>query len=282
MSKEKRREAEASLRKTAREKAERLVPVSREGKGFPNKDITLFFIGVAVGIAIVLVPPQSPLWVGVWLCVLFLVLIYPTLHFAKWVLRGRLSLITYPGAILILAITVSIFGRAVWPQVHRHFFTEVERNQFEQPLKDQMETREEIQIMCPVADESSCVYAGQFIDLFRQAGWKVQGNQVDRITLAKPLAGVVLFQHGSGTLDPDNWQLGLWSPISPSLENVRKAFVNVGIEPDSGANPNLPGNIIAIYFGLEKKNQAERTRLTAMMEVVERERQKRTFPRIKQ
>jgi hypothetical protein len=91
-------------------------------------------------------------------------------------------------------------------------------------------------------------------------------NKVERVTLAKPLDGVILFKHGTGKLDPANWRSGLWTVFSPSIKSVGQAFVNVGIEPDSGANPDLPEGVITIYFGPEKLNEAEKTLFTRTME----------------
>jgi hypothetical protein len=42
-------------------------------------------------------------------------------------------------------------------------------------------------------------------------------------------------------------------PFSLSLINVRQAFVNIGIQPESGSNPELPEGIMAIYFGSPKE-----------------------------
>jgi hypothetical protein len=67
--------------------------------------------------------------------------------------------------------------------------------------------------------------------------------------------------------------------MSPSFENVRQAFINVGIEPGSIADQAVSENVIRVYFGSEKPNQAERTPLTDMMERVERERRNGTIPK---
>ena len=278
MSGEKRYETRAERRATAREMAKLLLRQPPEKRKF-RWDYTLGLLGVALGIASVLGPPQTPLSARAWTLVLFGVLVYPALHLVEWALRVRRKWITYPVTLVVLACIVFAFGKAVWPQGHRHVFTKSERDAFEQPLKEQKAPREGIQVGCPQADENTCIYATQFIDLFREAGWTVQGNQVQRVTLGRPSSGVTLFKRGSGKLDPSNWRSGLWTAISPSLESVRQAFVNVGIEPDSGANSDLPEEVIAVYFGSEKSNEAERTPLTETMEKVERWRRDGNIPK---
>src|SRR5262249_51549829 len=108
---------------------------------------------------------------------------------------------------------------------------------------------------------------------------EVQKNQVQRGMLGAPLAGVILVKRGTGTIDQSNWRSGLWTEVSPSLEHVRQAFINIGIEPDSIADQRLPENTIRVYFGSDKPNEGERTPLTDMMERIEGERRNGTIPK---
>jgi uncharacterized membrane protein YhaH (DUF805 family) len=252
-------------REEAREAAKLLMRQPSRDKKF-RWDYTLACVGVSIAIGIVLAPPQTPLLTGLWLLAFFGVLVYPVLHFSAWILGVKRKWDTDLPTVAILVVVVFLFGRAVWPRSHRHVFSETEQNVFEQPLKGQVEPHEEIQITCPQADENTCIYAAQFIDFFRDAGWTVRGNKVERVTLAKPLKGVILFKQGTGKLDPANWRSGLWTAFSPSIKSVGQAFVNVEIEPDSGANPDLPEGVITIYFGPEKPNEAEKTPFTRTME----------------
>jgi hypothetical protein len=252
-------------REEAREAAKLLMRQPSRDKKF-RWDYTLACVGVSIAIGIVLAPPQTPLLTGLWLLAFFGVLVYPVLHFSAWILGVKRKWDTDLPTVAILVVVVFLFGRAVWPRSHRHVFSETEQNVFEQPLKGQVEPHEEIQIACPQADENTCIYAAQFIDFFRDAGWTVRGNKVERVTLAKPLKGVILFKQGTGKLDPANWRSGLWTAFSPSIKSVGQAFVNVEIEPDSGANPDLPEGVITIYFGPEKPNEAEKTPFTRTME----------------
>ena len=59
--------------------------------------------------------------------------------------------------------------------------------------------------------------------------------------------------------------------MSASLRSVYRAFHTVGIETDSGSNPSLPDDVITIYFGLEKPNEAEETPLTREMKRMDAE-----------
>jgi hypothetical protein len=270
------RRKRAERRSAVREAAKLLVhqaPGSKDSRwGY-----VLACLGVAIAITIVLAPPQTPISTGTWLSALFGVLLYPAFCLAHWTLPTTARWITRAVAVVGLACILFPLGIRVWPR-GRHNLSERERYAFERPLREQKVAREEIQIACPQDDEKTCVYAAQFIDFFREAGWTVQGNQLERVTLAKPLAGVTLFKHGSGKLDPSNWRSGLWAALSPSVESVYQAFVNVGIEPDSGANPQLPEGIITVYFGPEKYNPAASTLLGEAIRSVEQARRRGAIP----
>src|SRR5271157_4387882 len=60
-------------------------------------------------------------------------------------------------------------------------------------------------------------WTAMFINIFREAGWKVQNNQVERVTLGRPPAGIVLFRHTDGDPDPNDWRSGTWVRVSPGL-----------------------------------------------------------------
>ncbi len=254
----------AERRATARELAKLLIHQPQGKKKF-RFDYTLAFVAAAMGVILVLSPPQTKPAAVFWLCVLFGLGIYPVLHLAAWVIPGKNAWIARTFALAVWGAIIVGVGLKVWPPFHRHILALDEREIFEKLLKEQTYPRELIQIACAQADENTCVYAAQFIDLFRESGWKIQDNRVARIALARPYAGVTLFKKGTGHLDPDNWRSGLWTTISPSFVNVCQAFENVGIEPEAGSNPDLAEDVITVYFGAEKPNEGERTRLTELM-----------------
>jgi hypothetical protein len=242
-----------------------MTALSKEGISTP--DIILWCLAAVMAVALYLAPEKTPIRIGIGLLCMVLFAIHPTLHlpwFTKAASKARRITNSLTAVFGMIAL-VGIYGWFVWPPNHRHFLNGKERSAFEHPLKEQKAPREEIQFACPQDDETVCVYAAQFIDLFREAGWKVSSNQVERVVLAKPQAGIVLYKHGTGQLDPNNWRSGLWVQMSASLRSVYRAFNSVGIEPDSAANPSLPENIITIYFGLEKPNEDEETELTRGM-----------------
>jgi hypothetical protein len=246
-------------------------------------DIALWCLAGVMAVALYLAPEKTPMWVLAGVLCMALLATHPTLYL-PWVknapsskLKAFRSLIAMSGMLSI----VGIYGWLVSPPKHRHTLDAKERSLFEEPLKEQKEPREEIQITCPQADENTCVYAGQFVNLFREAGWKVHDNHVQRVTMSNPTAGTFLFKHGSGKLNPDDWRSGLWMAFSASFVNTRQAFVNIGVEPESGSNPELPEGIIAIYFGSEKPDESERTLLTDTMRKVERQWREGTLPRPK-
>jgi len=82
-------------------------------------DYSLAFVGISVGIILVLVPPTTPLGTVFWLVVLFAVLVYPALHLVKWIYRPtrkREEAI----AIFCLMLGVIVFGFRIWPHQGRH------------------------------------------------------------------------------------------------------------------------------------------------------------------
>ncbi len=253
------------LRAEAREAAKLLVQTGRS-KQAPRWDYALALISLAIGIVLVVAPPRTRVETFFWLLVMFVALVYPALHLVRTVLQARLKWIQAPAAIVVAATLASAIGYRVWPPIRRHTLNEKERALFEKPLSEQKEPREEIQLTCTQGDESVCVYAAQFVNIFREAGWKVRANHVEPVRMNNPTAGIILFKHGVGKLDPDNWRSGLWTALTASLIDVRKAFVNIGIEPESASNPELPEGVVSVYFGLEKEDESAPTNLTKTME----------------
>lgn len=106
----------AERRAAARQAAKQLLQHPPEKKRF-RWDYTLGCLGVALGILIVLIPPQTRLSAGLWLLILFGILIYPVLHLAEWRLPTKPKWLTYSGSILFLAVITFGFGKVVLPDV---------------------------------------------------------------------------------------------------------------------------------------------------------------------
>ena len=169
------------------------------------------------------------------------------------------------GVVGAIAFAMFFLCKTAWPPIRRHVLDDEEKGRFEEPLKRQTNDRYEIQLACPSADEATCVYAAQFINLFREAGWKVQNNQVQRVVLGVPYDGVRLFSYVAKYPEPDApVDSGVWTKITPSLISVYKSFSAIGIEPDSGIRNDMPENVLTVYFGSEKADESIPTGLTKM------------------
>jgi hypothetical protein len=170
-------------------------------------------------------------------------------------------------AIILGGIAVamcSLCWRA-WPPIRRHVLDDTERSLFEAPLNQQARDRYEIQLACPAADEATCVYAGQFVDLFKDAGWKVQDYQVKRVSLGLPYDGVRLFSYVKQYPAPDaHSNVGVWTEVSPSLITIYRSFHAIGIEAEQGIRIDEKQNEITIYFGSERADESKPTGLTRM------------------
>jgi hypothetical protein len=179
-----------------------------------------------------------------------------------------------PMVLFVIWFLVGSVGYLVWPPIRRHVLDQAERTRFEEPLRKQIEDRYELDLSCPSADESICAYAGQFIEIFREAGWKVRDNQVHRVTLGVPYQGIRLFSYVPNYPAPDApVDSGVWTKISNSLITVYKSFSSIGIEANGGVRNDVPENVLTIYFGPEKADESKPTDMTMMYS---------RFPAIKQ
>lgn len=244
-------------------------PVER--RGF-RLDFTLTFFLALIALIIAINPPQTPISMGIALALFFLVGVYPLLHFITWLFRlvgedfyYKFGLSAHTVGLALLVIGVAAWGHTIWPPIPRHILNDHERASFEEPLKRQTADRYEIQLSCPSADENVCTYAAQFINLFREAGWKVNNNQIARVTLGVPYEGIRLFSYVPKYPAPDApVDSGVWTRITPSLISVYKSFSAIGIEADQGIRNDVPDHILTIYFGPEKRDESTPTDLTKL------------------
>jgi hypothetical protein len=172
---------------------------------------------------------------------------------------------------------VTLYGRFVWPQIGRHTLTSHEQEAFKRAIRGKQSPEKVIQIACPPSDETDCVFAAQFLPLFGSEDWKVQGA-IERATLIRPMVGVVLVQHGGTKAGQLNWNAGGFTEMSPTLEHVRQAFVNVGIQLDSSAGFDIPDGQITAYFGPEKPDESVPTTLTNQVRQIEEMRRNGKLP----
>jgi hypothetical protein len=200
-----------------------------------------------VAIALLLVPDKTPTITAVGLLALFAVCVYPTVKLA-WVLKQ--PKLRIPISLILLAITVSMYGRMVWPLKKYLDFTEDQQKRFVEVMQGTTPAKR-IVLRC-AASENVCAAAGQFIQLFQKAGWKVQDNAIGRSFLGNPQFGVILLVHGSGTIpDPSNPNYGLWAPIiDHERDCLIRAFKAINVTVDKTmVDPSLEESSIVVVFG---------------------------------
>jgi hypothetical protein len=248
-------------REAARELARTLVREGYRSEKF-RWDITLSCLVAAMGIFLIVAPPQSrPVMAGC-LIAMFALGVYPVLHFAEWFPIRNKGLARAAG-IAGLAVAISALGVKEWPSIRRHLLDETERLSFENALRLQRGSDLDIQIACPDGDEKTCIYAGQFISLFGESEWKVEPF-VSRLKLSRALDGIIVYRRGGNKEDMmKRWNSGGWFEINePHLLAVQRAFRVSHIEIDGGSNPDLGENVMMIYIGPERDNEADPTSLT--------------------
>jgi hypothetical protein len=123
-----------------------------------------------------------------------------------------------------------------------------ERVHFVQELMALQSSREEIRLGCAAGSEDTCVLAGQFLDLFQEAGWIVRGDSVERAQLGKPRAGVVLMKRGV-TQTPPPAGSGVWVLQTPSLECLKRAFSKIGMSPELASDAKMPEGVVGVFIG---------------------------------
>lgn len=198
---------------------------------------------------------------SVWLVVMTFLGIYPALHFTEWIPLPKWIARTV--GVLALVGLISGFGYIEWPPIRRHTLSAKERVEFENALRPQKGSDLQVQIGCPTGDEKACVYAEQFVALFGESEWNIQ-PYVSRLTLSKAQEGVFVYRRGGNKQDMmTRWNSGGWFNINePHLMAIQNAFRTLHTEIDGGANPDLGENILMLYIGPERENEAEPTRLT--------------------
>jgi hypothetical protein len=187
----------------------------------------------------------------------------PPIWKLRFVQSASRKWLTFSGVMLIAVVSVALFGVYVWPPIKRHVLNAKERAAFENNLRTRKDGDLEVQIACPMGDEKTCIYARQFISLFGESEWKVQ-PLVARVTLTKASDGVVVYRRGGNRDDMmRRWNSGGYFNINePRLLAVQSAFRAIHIEINGGTNPDLGENLMMVYFGPEKDNEAEPNDLT--------------------
>jgi hypothetical protein len=131
----------------------------------------------------------------------------------------------------------------------RHTLTNKEQQDFVDSL-ELAPDKFAISIDCVASDESVCVYAAQYLDLFKLAGWRSTDGLVHRITLGVPVSGVRLGVHQDIPFDPNQHPgTGHWVKMTPGMISVVQAFANINIGADFEGGSSIPDGVIEVYFG---------------------------------
>lgn len=190
-----------------------------------------------------------------------------------WVQQRRLRIGLGVSCILLMSV-------AVWKRPQSQYpitpprpwlrLTADERQKFIGVLESQTEPRERVRLGCPAANEEICILVTPFIDAFKRGHFIVENDRIERVTLGKPTAGVVLFKYGhADAFNPQDPDQGVWVNISPSLATVESAFAEVGINATSSADEALPKDVIAVFFGIESKEPPDRKSLRELRKQAE-------------
>jgi hypothetical protein len=248
------------------------IPDPTERKGF-RLDFTLAFFLALIALIIAIHPPQSRISMGVALSLLFVVGVYPLLHFIMWLFTfldkdcyDKYGLPVHSLALIALVIGTCTWGHAIWPPIRRHKLNEKEIALFKSVLGiPSSNVKQTVEIACPEHDESVCVYSSQFVQYFGDAGWDVKGK-VERVTLARPQSGVVLVERGGDPKKAFDWNTGGWTAMTPDVESLYRAFKSIGITLGSSAGPFVEDGVIIVWFGEEREDESADTELTTALE----------------
>lgn len=264
------RQSRRFRRETARELAKEIMRSNGASKRGVDWPMVVAVLALAASIIFFLFARSVPL-VLICLVAIFACTEYIVVHLLTRIMQRALPemKLVFVLATVGSLISATALGYFAWPHMQRHVLTARERASFENALKPQKGGELEIQIACPLNEEKTCVYAEQFINLVGESGWKVQ-SYVSRLTLSRALAGVTIYRRG-GTRDNSlkRWDAGGYFNINePHLLALQSAFQSIHIEPEGGTNPDISENVMTVYFGPEKDNEADPTNLTRSTEWV--------------
>jgi hypothetical protein len=133
---------------------------------------------------------------------------------------------------------------AYWNYTHPpgplHNFSEKERSIFVESLKAGGVATQSVWLACPEGKPETCRLVKQFVPMFQESGWKVEGSQVVQWKPAHPLGGVYLILQSAGT--PDDL-------AAAAAKGVKNSFTAIGIPVHTASAPDVPKNSIGVYFG---------------------------------
>jgi hypothetical protein len=239
-------------REEARELAKEIIRSNKNNTPAAKLDVG-WFLALFMALALLLLAPKMgrPITVVV-LLAMASCLVHPIAQLS--LVRDSASRATravrFTGLMVIAVVVIIAFGIYAWPPLpYYRTLSQKEIESFKTALGKAPPGAARIRLGCPQVNEEVCVMAGQFLPLFQRAGWKVEGNSLQRTSVQKPVAGVTIFQHGTGTADPSNPDQGLWTLQSESMVQVTKAFTSLDMIPGRAADATMPEGILGVYFG---------------------------------
>jgi hypothetical protein len=185
------------------------------------------------------------------LVLLWFLIAYPIYHLAVRDGKGSVKFFRVLYALFFVTILVFVFGALTWPIPEEGLgtLTQSQRERFSAILRTQPE-HVLIHLMCPPGDEKDCAVAGQFISLFRQNGWDVKGNVVDRVINGSTRPGFYFVLHSTVDPDPGNKEgkTGAWTLMPKAYFSVNQAFSEL-TKTDLVAGTGYPEKELGVYFG---------------------------------
>jgi hypothetical protein len=160
-------------------------------------------------------------------------------------LSSRLKAIGLRVLLMAVFMAISGFGlSAFWNYTHPpkplHAFSAKERSAFIDSLKARGVPTQSVWLACPDGETDTCRLVKQFVTMFQESGWRVEGSQVVQWKPAHPLGGVYLILQAAG--EPDE-------STKVYATGLKNSFTTLGIPVRSASAPDVPKNSIGIYFG---------------------------------
>lgn len=140
----------------------------------------------------------------------------------------------------ILGFGMTMYRTYVQPVKPLHAFSTRERSAFTAALKTGSALTESVWLACSDGKPEACQLVQQFLPMFQDSGWKVEGNRVITWKPAHTLQGVHLVVYSSGLSD---------TVLSAQADMVKNGFLALGIPVQTVRAPDVPQNSIGIYFG---------------------------------
>jgi len=161
-------------------------------------------------------------------------------------LRTRLKAIALRALLFAVFLTISGYGMSLlWNRSHPpkplHEFSASERASFVDRLKAKGKPTRSVWLACPVGKTETCQLVKQFVPMFEESGWRIEGGEVIQWNPAHPLAGVYLISHATGEGEPD----------PPEASAIAGSLTAIGIPTQSAAAPDVPQNSVGVFFNPE-------------------------------